>query len=165
MPQGRVDLVTTPDAIRSADALVVPGQGAFASIATALDAGLREAILESIHAGRPYLGICLGMQVLFDESEEAPGARGLGVFGGHVTRLGSSILPHMGWNDLSTGGFFYFAHSYVVRPVDPSIIGAITEYGEAFASVVTKDNVLGVQFHPEKSQRAGLTLLKRFFGA
>ena len=103
------------------------------------------------------------MQAFFADSEEAPGAKGLGVFGGHVTRLGATVLPHMGWNAISTGGHFYFAHSFVVRPDDPSIVRATTDYGETFASVVAKDNVLGVQFHPEKSQRAGLALLEEFF--
>ncbi|MBX3205071.1 MAG: imidazole glycerol phosphate synthase subunit HisH [Labilithrix sp.] len=174
------------EVVRSADVLVVPGQGSFGAFTAALDGGLREALLERIDAGTPYLGICLGLQVLFEASDEAPGARGLGVLAGHVRRLVPGDdpilgrprpLPHVGWNlaeptttaagsgePLVAAAHYYFAHTYAAAPDDPSVISTTTSYGDAtFASAVQKDHVVGVQFHPEKSQRAGLSLLERFF--
>jgi len=167
-----------PDAVRTADAVVVPGQGHFQAFADAMKGGLGEALVEAIRAGKPYVGICLGMQVLFDTSDEAPGARGLGVFRGHVARLDPGVdpvtarpraLPHIGWNVVEgpavpSSRHFYFAHSYVVIADDLSLVAGTTEYGARFASAVAKDAVLGVQFHPEKSQRSGIELLTRFFG-
>jgi glutamine amidotransferase len=168
-------------AIRRADKVVVPGQGAFRDCARSLEVGLGEVLKERIAAGTPYLGICLGMQVLFASSEEAPGCRGLGVFAGEVIKLhggtdevtGAPLkIPHMGWNTARPGvaralvpaapEYFYFVHSYAVRPDDPSIIAATTDYGTPFVSAVAKDNVFACQFHPEKSQAAGLALLERF---
>jgi glutamine amidotransferase len=167
-----------PDVLRRADVLVVPGQGSFGAFARTIDGGLREVLLERIAAGTPYLGICLGLQVLFEDSEEAPEARGLGVLAGRVRRLappplpdGSPrALPHMGWNrveprdgsPLLAAEHFYFAHSYAASPSDERVSLATTEYGEIFTSAVARDNVVGVQFHPEKSQRAGLDLVERF---
>ncbi|HVH48021.1 MAG TPA: imidazole glycerol phosphate synthase subunit HisH [Labilithrix sp.] len=180
-------IVTTadPEVIRGADVLVVPGQGSFGAFAAALDSGLRETLLERIRAGVPYLGICLGLQILFDESEEAPGARGLGVLRGSVRRLTPGVdptvgralpLPHMGWNRVALreehepGGalvapaHYYFAHSYAAAPAEPDVTLSTTTYGaETFTSSVQRDNVVGIQFHPEKSQSAGLSLLERFF--
>jgi glutamine amidotransferase len=171
-----------PDVVRRADVLVVPGQGSFGAFAAALDSGLREALLERVHAGAPYLGICLGMQVLFDASDEAPGARGLGILAGRVRRLSPGSdpvlarplpLPHIGWNraergatsdELVASDHYYFAHSYAVVPEDPAVVLTTTSYGEAsFASAVRRSNVVGVQFHPEKSQTAGLAVIERFF--
>ncbi len=180
-------LVTSdPDAIRAADALVMPGQGAFRDCSTALGdgRGLGDVVREKLRSGAPYLGICLGLQILFEGSEEAdPSCRGLGVFAGRVVRLKGGIdplvgialpIPHTGWNLVERGPaasvlpqeptHFYFVHSYAVAPEDPSIIAATTEYGERFTSAVAKDNVLAVQFHPEKSQGAGLALLRDFVG-
>lgn len=179
-----IEIATTDDpaVVRAADALVVPGQGAFGAFTEALEAGgLREAILERVRAGAPYLGICLGMQLLFDTSEEAPGARGLGVLSGHVRRIDPGVdpesgrprpLPHIGWNRveltsapgarLVPAAHHYFAHTYIVAPGDPSVVAATTTYGETFPSAVRAGGVVGVQFHPEKSQRAGLLLLERF---
>jgi imidazole glycerol-phosphate synthase subunit HisH len=177
-----------PEVVRRAEVLVVPGQGSFGAFAAALDGGLREAILERVHAGTPYLGICLGLQILFEEGDEAPGAKGLGVLGGHVGRLVPGIdptlgrprpLPHIGWNRAELAGpapapadllvapeHYYFAHSYAVVPDDASVVLTTTSYGDAtFASAVRKDNVVGVQFHPEKSQSAGLAVLERFFSS
>jgi imidazole glycerol-phosphate synthase subunit HisH len=173
------------DVVRRANVLVVPGQGAFGAFADALEGGLREAVMERVASGIPYLGICLGMQILFEDSDEAPGARGLGILRGHVRRLEPGFdpelgrerpLPHVGWNRAelaatSTSGspivvpaHYYFAHTYIVVPDDPAVVLTTTEYGDAiFASSVRKDNVVGVQFHPEKSQRAGLSLIERFF--
>jgi glutamine amidotransferase len=181
-----VAITRDPDAIARADKVVVPGQGAFRDCARALSGNgfeLGEAVLESIRRGTPYLGICLGMQVLFASSEEAPGCGGLGIFEGDVARLpdrapnGETLkIPHIGWNTadtrLGSGAllpaeptYFYFVHSYAVRPRDPALVAATTDYGSPFVSAVAKDNVLAVQFHPEKSQEAGLALLARFVRA
>lgn len=193
------DIVVTkdPDAVRSADRIVVPGQGSFGAFAKAMHdgTGLDDALKEAIGKGTPYLGICLGLQVLFESSEEAPGERGLAIYEGDVQRLRADALPlpHVGWNSVALSGalsgavsgallgavsgavsgalsgphderFFYFAHSYVAVPKDASLVGGTTAYGdERFASIVARDNVLAVQFHPEKSQREGLALLERFF--
>ena len=166
-----------PEEVRAADVLVVPGQGSFGAFAAALDGGLREVLTERIRAGTPYLGICLGLQILFEDSDEAPGAKGLGIFGGRVRRLepGDEALPHMGWNRadavaanpssaLFESAHYYFAHTYAAAPSDAAIALATTTYGaQTFPSAVAADHVVGVQFHPEKSQRAGLALLQRFF--
>jgi glutamine amidotransferase len=174
-----------PDVIRRASRIVMPGQGAFGDCARALaDAGgaLGQAVTESIRAGKPYLGICLGLQVLFGSSDEAPGCAGLGVFAGHVRRFAENLrdddgeplkIPHVGWNRAEAatdaarawlGGdhWYYFVHSYFVVPDDAALIASRTHHGETFASSVLRDNVLAVQFHPEKSQRAGLALLGRW---
>jgi glutamine amidotransferase len=179
---GAVEPTRDPDVVRRADVLVVPGQGSFGAFAAALAGGLDEALRERVRSGTAYLGICLGLQVLFESSEEAPGARGLGLFRGAVRRLEPGLdagtgrprpLPHVGWNraepqgpaaaELVPAAYYYFAHSYAAVPEDPSLTIATTEYGAAFASAVAEGNILGVQFHPEKSQRAGLALLTRFF--
>lgn len=170
-----------PDVLRRVDRVVVPGQGSFGAFAATLRGGLGEALVERIRAGTPYLGICLGLQVLFEGSEEAPGERGLGVFAGSVRRLDPGDdpatgrpfpLPHVGWNLVTAArageavlgqapGHYYFAHSYAAAPDDAGIVAGTTEYGRTFASAVAKDNVVGVQFHPEKSQARGLALLER----
>jgi glutamine amidotransferase len=184
-----VRITHDPDLLRRADKLVAPGQGAFRDCARALDAGIGDVLRERIAAGTPYLGICLGLQVLFGSSDEAPGCRGLGIFAGDVVKLRGGIdastggplkIPHVGWNvaraSAPTGGaahvflpkneaYFYFVHSYAVRPDDPSIIVTTTDYGTPFVSAVAKDNVFACQFHPEKSQAAGLALLTRFITA
>jgi imidazole glycerol-phosphate synthase subunit HisH len=179
----RVSVTPDPDVVRRADVVVVPGQGAFGAFVHAVKGGggLGEALLEVIGRGTPYLGICLGLQMLFEESEEAVGDRGLGVLRGRVERLVPGTdetghvrpLPHMGWNlvepasgDASVLGpearHFYFAHSYAAAPLDPSVVAATARYGPPFAAAIAKDNIVGVQFHPEKSQRDGLLLLARF---
>jgi glutamine amidotransferase len=180
---GPKDITVTrdPDLVRNADVLVVPGQGSFGAFAAALRGGLDAVLVERVRAGVPYLGICLGLQVLFETSEEAPGEHGLSVFRGAVRRLTPAIdattgrplaLPHIGWNRAEPVGeaappvaaaHYYFAHSYAAVPGDASLTVATTDYGGTFTSAVQKDNVLGVQFHPEKSQRAGLSLLESFF--
>jgi glutamine amidotransferase len=176
-----IRVTNDPDAVRAADKIVMPGQGAFGDCARALGGGLGEVARERIAAGVPYLGICLGLQVLFASSEEAPGCAGLGVFEGDVARLADGVdattggalkIPHVGWNVAEPGEarglladgseHFYFVHSYVVRPRDARIVAATTEYGARFVSAIAKDNVFACQFHPEKSQRAGHALLERF---
>ncbi len=183
---GATDVVVShdPNVVRRGSKVVMPGQGAFRDCTRALDgeSGLREALLESIGRGTPYLGICLGLQILFGASEEADAScRGLGVFAGQVVRIrgGTDTLtgaplpiPHTGWNLVERGPaasalpadptHFYFVHSFAVAPEDPSIVAATTDYGERFVSAVAKDNVFAVQFHPEKSQQAGLDLLRRW---
>jgi glutamine amidotransferase len=182
-----LDVEVTRDAARvtSADKLVMPGQGGFRDCAQALSLDLGDAVRTHLASGRPYLGICLGLQVLFRTSDEAPGCEGLGILEGHVARINPGVdpttgarfkIPHMGWNTveptdnpgLLTAGppsHFYFVHSYVVEPKDPRHIAATTEYGSRFVSAVAFDNVFACQFHPEKSQRAGLALLARFIAS
>lgn len=180
-----VTITSDPDAIARASRVVFPGQGAFGDCVRALDhdgGALRGAVEDALTRGVRFLGICIGMQVLFDESDEAPSARGLGHFAGRVERIpdglvehnGSRVkVPHMGWNvarpTQSTrtalgdeGAWFYFVHSYHCVASDPTVPCARTVHGVDFVSAVAKDNVLAVQFHPEKSQRAGLDLLSRW---
>jgi imidazole glycerol-phosphate synthase subunit HisH len=172
-----------PDVVRRADKIVVPGQGAFRDCAAGLAGALGDALRERIAAGVPLLGICLGLQALFDESEEAPGARGLGIFPGRVMRLASGDgykIPHMGWNRVEilrrdagalaafTGEepYFYFVHSFHAVPEDPSLVAAVTTHGpHRVTAAVQRDNVTATQFHPEKSQGAGLRLLAAFLGS
>ncbi len=174
-----VRITADPREVAHAERVVVPGQGAFGDCGRALarDAPLGRAIVAAIAAGKPYLGICLGLQILFDESEEAPGCRGLGLFAGRVARIPATVggarlkVPHMGWNAVKPTGEhplleieqpFYFVHSYHALPRDPSIVAAVADYGAGITAAVARANVFAVQFHPEKSQRAGLALLARF---
>lgn len=167
-----VQVTPDPDAIRQATTLILPGVGAFGEAVTRIDAlGLRGPIMDHAGAGKPMLGICLGMQLLFQDSEESPGARGLGLIPGSITRFRTSlVVPHIGWNDVrpvasSTllapeGGCFYFVHSFHAGETSAAV--GTTEYGVTFTAVVEQRNVFGVQFHPEKSQAAGIELLRRF---
>jgi glutamine amidotransferase len=179
-----VTISRDPDFIARADKVVMPGQGGFGDCARALGKGhgsLASSLREQIARGTPFLGICLGLQVLFHTSEEACDCEGLGLFDGTVVRLAGGIdpltglalkIPHIGWNVVTPGStpswlppepaHFYFVHSYVVSPKDPAIIASTTDYGGSLVSAVVKDNVFACQFHPEKSQRAGLALLERF---
>jgi glutamine amidotransferase len=184
-----VEITADPGRIASADKVVVPGQGGFGDCARAMGGGLGDAVLTHLAAERPYLGICLGLQVLFGKSEEAPGCTGLGVLEGDVVRLRGGIdgvtgqplkIPHIGWNVaepnaprsdadlvgvLGEPDHFYFVHSFVVAPRDSRVVAATTEYGERFVSAIAYGNVFACQFHPEKSQRAGLALLERFLAS
>jgi imidazole glycerol-phosphate synthase subunit HisH len=172
-------VVSDPDAVRRADRLVVPGQGAFRDAARALGDGLGAAIREVIAAGKPYLGICLGMQALFERSDEAPGAPGLGLYEGPVVRFVDTMrdpatgerlkVPHMGWNEVSAdhplmpaSGWFYFTHSYHCVPAEERLVAARADYGGPFCAAIARDNVFACQFHPEKSHREGHGLIQRF---
>ena len=170
-----------PDRIRRASRVILPGQGAFGDGARAMQGGIGQAVLEFIQTGKPFFGICIGLQLLFESSDEAPGVRGLGVFQGVVRRLqgGAGIkIPHMGWNSLefetesasllSQSGagnqYFYFVHSFHAVPAEPGVLLATVGYGSnRVTAAVGRDNVFATQFHPEKSQRAGLALLTEFF--
>jgi glutamine amidotransferase len=160
-----------------ADKIILPGVGAFRPGMEGLrDRGLDEAVTWAARAGRPVLGICLGMQLLFDESEEMGQTEGLHLLPGRVMRLPANGLPvpHVGWNQIEPGGDYpllrgiapgaygYFVHSYVCVPMECEAVLATTDYGGPFASVVGRDNVLGIQFHPEKSQAVGLRILRNF---
>ncbi len=168
-----VDVTSERKAISSADAIVLPGVGAF-GVAAKNMAALKPSILEGLERGTPLLGSCLGTQLLFDHSEEGPG-EGLGVIRGGVIRFrGELKTPHMGWNTLMTvrpdellegieeDDYFYFVHSYYVSPDDPRVVVAETRYGVDFPSVVSRNAVYGTQFHPEKSGKAGAALLENF---
>jgi glutamine amidotransferase len=176
----RPELSADPEVLLRADRLVMPGQGAFKECAHALAGEIGDAVREWIGSGRPYLGICLGMQALFESSEEAPGERGLGVFGGEVKRFARNLaddegrplkVPHIGWNQIESrhpvfedGEWYYFVHSYYCVPKDPSLVAATTDYGGPFCSAIARDNVLACQFHPEKSQHAGARVIGHFLG-
>lgn len=171
-----------PNVIRKASRLILPGQGAFGDCVRALqESGIGSAVLEFIATGKPLFGICVGLQLLFESSEEAPGVPGLGIFRGQVRRLqgGPGIkIPHMGWNALrfeverppylascaATNEYFYFVHSFHAVPERPEELLATVDYGtNRVTAAVGRDNVFATQFHPEKSQRAGLALLTEFF--
>ena len=163
------------DEIRGAAAIILPGVGAFPEAMRNLDrTGLGEVLVERAQAGVPLLGICLGMQLLFESSTEHEGATGLGILPGTVTRLESPRLPHIGWNlvsferdsalteGLGDAAAFYHVHSFACRPSDASDVVGTSEYGERFVSIVERGNVMATQFHPEKSSRDGLRLLGNF---
>ena len=178
---GRPLVTADPDVVRGADQVVVPGQGAFGACMRGLAGGLGEAVLEAIRAGKPYLGICLGLQVLFEESDEQGPVRGLGLLGGRVGRFRPADprlkVPHMGWNALelrrpdplvsgiAEGAHAYFVHSYRAVPADPGATVLTARYDGEVCAAVRRDNVFAVQFHPEKSQAVGLRILANFVGA
>jgi len=175
-----VRVVRRPEEIGDARGVVLPGVGAFDDCIQALDRqGLLEAVREYIRAGGLFLGICVGYQALFERSEEFDScAVGLGVFKGKVVRFasGNSLkIPQIGWNQIEmvqpqcplfrgvpSGSYVYFVHSFFPQPVDASIVATRTTYGESFASAVWRENVFATQFHPEKSQKVGLQLLRNF---
>jgi glutamine amidotransferase len=169
-------VTSSPRVVDDAAAVVLPGVGAFRDcIRNLTDLSLTDAVISSIRKGKPYLGICLGMQVLFSESEEFGRCRGLDIFRGKVVRFWiKEKVPHMGWNnvnyvrrppilaDIPDASYFYFVHSYYVVPDDKEVTAGVTDYGLTFTSMVWKDNVFATQFHPEKSQGLGLKILKGF---
>jgi glutamine amidotransferase len=162
--------------LREARALVLPGVGAFAACMNALAAnGFDRLVLDRAQQGVPLIGICVGMQMLFDQSEEFGKTPGLGLLRGKVRRFNGDLrVPHVGWNQvnqrrehilfegISDRSFFYFVHSYFCEPTESEIVIGETDYGAGYASVVARDNICGVQFHPEKSQASGLQLLGNF---
>jgi len=171
----KVTVTRDPETVRTADKLVVPGQGAFGVFMRGLaERNLGDVLRERIAAGTPYLGICLGLQVLFDHSEEGDVA-GLGILRGNVTRLRPTDrrlkIPHMGWNPvhatqrvrgIADGAYVYFVHSYRVEPADASVVALEADHGVTFCAAIQKDNLFACQFHPEKSQGVGLSLLRAF---
>lgn len=175
-----VRVTTTPAGMKDARAVVLPGVGAFDDCITAMQRQeLLTGVKEFIKTGRPFLGICVGYQALFEKSEEFNScAAGLGIFQGKVVRFTEQPglkIPQIGWNQIeitrpdcplyrgiASGSYVYFVHSFFPKPLDPSIAATRTDYGEKFASSVWKDNVFATQFHPEKSQEVGLRLLKNF---
>jgi glutamine amidotransferase len=175
--QGIEALVSkSPSDISKAEKLVVPGVGAFGDAMEELTKRkLADPIRDSIKQGKPFLGLCLGLQLLFEVSSERGRHKGLGILEGEVKRFQPGLkIPHMGWNQVKFKGqcsifkgiedesYFYFVHSYYVEPKDQSVASATTDYGIEFASAVCKDNIYGLQFHPEKSQDLGLKMLKNF---
>ncbi len=174
---GKCAVTRDPKRAAKADKLILPGVGAFKDCMVNLESyGLIEPIREFIASGRPFLGICLGMQLLMDESEEGGRHRGLGILPGKVLRFSPELglkVPHMGWNRLKLkgkprllegmeGDYVYFVHSYYVAPEKKKAIAAVSDYGLEFAASLESDNIFATQFHPEKSQKVGLGLLKRF---
>jgi len=171
-----VDLTPDPEAVLAADAVVLPGVGAFGDCMRKLrERGLDESCREVFDAGTPFLGVCVALQIVFDASEETPGVAGLGLMPGNVVRFESEELkiPHIGWNELSLtrehpilagldGEAFYFVHSYYPEPTEPADLVAEAEYGTRFCAAAGRENLLAVQFHPEKSSRAGLKLYENF---
>jgi len=180
-----VDVISDAERLSLSDKVVLPGVGAFKDTMEGIEArGLKGVIREFIDSGKPYLGICMGLQILFDESEEGGLHKGLGILKGRVKRFKPKRdlkVPHMGWNqmkiqscNLKKGSrcpllngiddnmYFYFDHSYYVVPEDKEAISGTTDYGLEFTSMVWKKNIYGVQFHPEKSQKIGLNMLRSF---
>lgn len=162
--------------LRAAERLVLPGVGAFGACMKALsERGFDQLVKERVSAGTPLLGVCVGMQLLFEKSDEFGATAGLGLLRGVVRRFSDDlVVPHVGWNrldqiredplfnDVANKSFFYFVHSYYCEPIDTRTIAGQTEYGVNYASVVAHENICGVQFHPEKSQASGLQMLKNF---
>jgi len=176
---GEAVFVRTPEEMAKADALVLPGVGAFGDCVRSLaKSGMWDDVIAWAKSEKPFFGICVGYQMLFESSEEAPGEKGLGIFGGEVKKFSSKHglkIPQIGWNTvtvrqpdapllagISSGDFVYFVHSYYAAPKDPAIVALETTYGDTFAAAVARGNLLATQFHPEKSQRAGLQMIRNF---
>jgi imidazole glycerol-phosphate synthase subunit HisH len=172
----KVDLTSDPERVGAADAVVLPGVGAFGDCMRKLrERGMEEACGEAFLSGKPFLGVCVALQAIFEGSEESPGVEGLGILEGEVVRFGGDGLkvPHIGWNELSLvrdhpvlsgldGEAFYFVHSYYPVPEDTGDLIGETDYGTRFCSAAGRENLVAVQFHPEKSSRAGLKLCDNF---
>ena len=167
-----------PDTILGADGVILPGVGAFGDAMGKLETyGLVPVIRQYVRSGKPFLGICLGLQLLFESSEESPGVEGLGILRGKILRLPGETglkIPHIGWNDLKfprpgrlfrgieEGAYVYFVHSYYLKAEDGGIVTATSEYGASIHASVEQDNVFACQFHPEKSSDVGLKILRNF---
>ena len=172
----RVSLTPDPEEVADADAVVLPGVGAFGDCVQKLrERGMDEACLAAYYAGKPFFGVCVGLQILFEGSEESPGVEGLGILPGKAVRfdVGDLKVPHMGWNELDvvrshplleglSGESFYFVHSYHPVPEKESDLLGEADYGGAFCAAAGRENLVAVQFHPEKSSRAGLWLYENF---
>ncbi|MBL8203795.1 MAG: imidazole glycerol phosphate synthase subunit HisH [Blastocatellia bacterium] len=176
-----IDAIVTRDenVLRNADKLVLLGVGAFGYAMQSLrELGFDQLVIEAAHAGKPIIGLCVGLQMMFEEGHEFGVHKGLGLLKGKVVKFPEGLhVPHIGWNqvalqsahqqhpifrDLDDQSFFYFVHSYYVEPEDASCVMGTTDYGITYASICGRDNIVGVQFHPEKSQATGLKLLKNF---
>ena len=172
-----VDSVITKDKdeILSADHVILPGVGSFGDAMECINnSGLYDVIKKAADGSRPFLGICLGLHLLFDESEESPGVKGLGILSGKVTKIPDCGLkiPHMGWNNIEVSKesrilpteseFMYFVHSYYINPQNSDVVSSYTTYGDKLGVSIEQGNVFAVQFHPEKSGEAGLDILKKF---
>jgi glutamine amidotransferase len=172
----QVNLTPDPEEVAVADAVVLPGVGAFGDCMRKLrERGMDEACLEVFRSGKPFLGVCVALQVFFEASEESPGVEGLGIFPGEVVRfdVGDLKVPHMGWNDLDLvrthpvldgldGEAFYFVHSYYPKPETLADLIGVSDYGGRFCAAAGRENLAAVQFHPEKSSLAGLKLYENF---
>ena len=176
---GTENIITNdPQVILSADKILLPGVGSFGDAMDSMHkSGLVETVKECALSGKPFLGICLGLQLLFEESEESPGVKGLGIFKGKIRKFPSDMglkIPHIGWNSLSIkqndtlfkgipeNSYVYFVHSYYLEAEDLEDVATVTNYGIDFHSAVGKNNVFATQFHPEKSGDVGLQILKNF---
>jgi glutamine amidotransferase len=170
----QVQITHDPTELRKSDAIVLPGVGAFAPAVKNL-MPLTDVVKDAVEAGRPILGVCLGLQLLFTRSSEGGSTRGLDLIMGDIVKFPDSVkIPQMGWNTIDFAqahpllegvqdhSYVYFVHSYYPQPSDPEVIVATTEYGVKFPSMVAKKNLFATQFHPEKSSKTGLTILKNF---
>lgn len=173
-----VSVIQSPDEIKKTKAIVLPGVGAFKDCMKNLsEQGFINVLKEEILSGKPYFGICLGLQILFTESEEFGLCKGLDILKGKVVRFSlpeNYKIPHMGWNnvkfkkknkvfeEIPDNSYFYFVHSYYVMPEDSEAIAGVTDYGVEFTSMIIHENIFATQFHPEKSQKMGLKLIKNF---
>ncbi|MFC2162544.1 imidazole glycerol phosphate synthase subunit HisH [Candidatus Altiarchaeota archaeon] len=172
----RLEVADNPSRFGDAEGIILPGVGSFGN---AMEKIMRFApiIKEKVDEGTPFLGVCLGAQVIFDASDESPGVKGLGLLTGSCKRFGSGLkVPHMGWNrvgkktdtplleGIEDGQYYYFVHSYYVKPGSKDVVSGQTEYGITFPSVISADNINATQFHPEKSGENGLKILKNFAG-
>lgn len=175
-----IDCAITSDKkeILNADGAILPGQGEFSDCMNSItESGIKDTVMEFINTGKPFLGICVGLQLLFEGSEESPDTKGLGIFKGIIKRIpnGEGLkIPHMGWNSIDivkndklfngvdNGSYFYFVHSYYLDAEEKDIVSAQTEYGVKIDASVSRDNIYATQFHPEKSGEIGLKLLGNF---
>ena len=164
-------IASEPKDLKNADKLIFPGQGHFAQAMKALEnCGFSDEIKNEIAIGKPFLGICLGLQILFEKSDEAPGTKGLGILKGEVLKFREGKIPQIGWNKIKTTAnnsfledeYFYFVNSYFVKPKNPDIVSAYSNYYIDFAASVEKENIVAMQFHPEKSADAGIKVFKKW---